>query len=239
MSKSVVPSAASTQVWVFEEHPGYRRAMESAGTVAAPLLAGFSFALLFLLMPTLEADGGEVAKGVDASGSKAFSAVPELAAILLLGAGLLFIASVQAAISSRYHGHAPSDLEEVYPDEIVEVDPANPDAPPHSAAARPGWEVEGWPALRTDRKWYPGWLRKYFYEELVMARRWAAATRHLYHLGILALLLGLVAAVIPPAEAGGFGRWTLVAVAVIGAVCELGWIASTSAAVRGWRTRIR
>jgi hypothetical protein len=46
-----VPEDAARKVWVFDEHPGYRRAIESAGTVAAPLLAGFSFTLLCCSSP--------------------------------------------------------------------------------------------------------------------------------------------------------------------------------------------
>jgi hypothetical protein len=61
---------------VFEEHPGYRRAMEVAGTVAAPLLAGFSFALLALLVPAMSEKSTTLTVGENTrvvSTSEAFS----------------------------------------------------------------------------------------------------------------------------------------------------------------------
>jgi hypothetical protein len=223
------PEGADNQVWVFEEHPGYRRAMESAGTVAAPLLAGFSFTLLVLLVPTLGEETTTVHVGStyrDVATSELFSALPEVAALLLLLAGLLLIASVQAAITARYFGHAPSDLEEWYPEFFP--DASSGADPPAHAAALEGWNVEGWPALRTDTKWYAGWLRRYFYEEVTRANRWAGATRLLYHAGILALLLGLTALVTPPAGGGEFWRWMLFGLALAGALAEGAWIASRS-----------
>lgn len=81
------------------------------------------------------------------------------------------------------------------------------------------------------RSGIPGWVRQYFYEEGLKANRWAAATRSLYHFGVLALLLGLSALVSPPADAGGFWRWVLFGVALTGALAEAGWIAAQSRAL--------
>jgi hypothetical protein len=225
---------------VFEEHPGYRRAIETAGTVAAPLLAGFSLTLLVLIVPTFAEKSTTVRSGTSrmTSTSDAFSALPEVGAVLLLLAGLLLIASVQAAITARYHGHAPADLEQWYPEYFPEAAQGAVD-PPAAVAALSGWDVEGWPAVRTDTKWYAGWLRQYFYEEGWRANRWAGASRHLYHAGVLALLLGLSALVTPPAGAGGFWRWTLFAVAALGAALELAWIVGNSQVWGGVRRRAR
>ena len=79
------------EVWPFPEHLGFRRAIDSAGAVAAPLLAGFSLTLLILILPSLpRAPGGAPAAAADA---ESFSAAPEIAAILFLVAGLLLIGS--------------------------------------------------------------------------------------------------------------------------------------------------
>jgi hypothetical protein len=232
---------AATQVWIFDDHPGYRRAMESSGTVAAPLLAGFSFTLLVLLLPTLGTSGSAVQIGGTrgASTSEPFSAMPDVAAVLILIAGLLLIACVQAAITARYFGHAPADLEGLFPEYFPEATRDSTE-PPEEATALPGWEEDGWPALRAGTKWHAGWIRRYFYEEVWQASRWAVATRTLYHFGILALVLGLTALVTPPAGAGGFWRWTLFGVATLGALGEAGWILANSriwAAFRGWICR--
>lgn len=223
------PPGAENQVWVFKEHPGYRRAMESAGTVAAPLLAGFSFALLGLLVPTFGATTTTVTSG-DArltTTTHPFSALPEVAAVLFLLAGLLLIASVQAAISARYHGHSPTDLETWYPEYFPDAELGS-DEPPEAAKALDGWDRQGWPALRAGHRWYAGWIRQYFYEETWRASRWAGATRLLYHLGIFALLSGLTALVAPPGDSAEFWRWVLLGAAVIGALAELVWIAFES-----------
>ena len=147
---------------------------------------------------------------------------------------------MQAAITTRYHGHTPADLEQCYPEYFPDVDRASPDTVPE-AAEQDGWEEENWPALRTGTKWYPGWIRRYFYEEGLKANKWAGATRWLYHLGVLALLLGLSALVAPPADAAGW-RWALFSIALGGALAEAGWIAVQSsawAAVRSWTRAAR
>ena len=206
------------QVWVGKGNLGYRRSIESAGTVAAPLLAGFSFTLLVLLLPTL----GQKNTTVEASGnvrviteSQAFSAIPEVAAILLLLAGLLLVGSVQAAISMRFHAHTPGDYEEWYPQFFREDD---------AGEKPPGWSCEGADPMAVGTKWYGGWPRKRLFDQVVLANRWAAWARGLYHAGIMALLLGLMFLVIPPETDGNIGRWVLFAVAAAGAVAEATWI---------------
>src|SRR5205814_1813707 len=88
--------------------------------------------------------------------------------------------------------------------------------------------VEGWPALRTETKWFAGWVRKYFWEEVASANKWAAATRTLYSAGIFLFLSGLAAVAVPPASEQGFWRWVIFGIAAVGAAGELIWIALNS-----------
>jgi hypothetical protein len=158
--------------------------------------------------------------------SDPLSAVPELAAILLLLAGLLRVTSVRAAINLRYYGHTPASLAETYPQSLPEAT-ADGD-PPAEAVKRSNWMVDGWPALKAGNRWYAGWVRKYFYEQTIEANKWAGRARNAYHAGILALLGGLTALVAPPADEGSEWRWTLFAVAALGTLGELAWILSES-----------
>jgi hypothetical protein len=79
---------------------GYPASVESAGSVAAPLLAGFSFALIGLIVP-----GG---KGIRWPGA---------ALALFVAAGLLFIAAVQCGFWARQWTVTPSELNDWRPDE--------------------------------------------------------------------------------------------------------------------------
>jgi hypothetical protein len=216
--------ARSHEVWPFRGALGFRRSIESAGTVAAPLLAGFSFTLLVLVLPTL--GEGETSVRIDqdvalVSDSESFSALPEFAAILFLAAGLLLVGSVQAAIAMRYHGHAPSDFEEWYPEYFREAEHAR-DAPDPTGLA--GWEGEEANPVQVDRRWYGGWPREYLYYELLTANWWARWSRRLYHGGILALLLGLTFLVVPAEGQWGLGRSALLVVAAVGVIAEAAWI---------------
>jgi hypothetical protein len=89
--------------WVAPWPVGYPAAMESAGSVAAPLLAGFSFALVGLIVPE--------GKGIR---------WPGVALAFLVAAGLLFIAAVQCGFWARQWTVAPSELEEWWPDDPEE-----------------------------------------------------------------------------------------------------------------------
>jgi hypothetical protein len=212
------------QVWQLPDHPGYRRSMESAGTVAAPLLAGFSFTLLVLLLPTLGDKTTTVRVGAQArvaTGSQDFSRAPELAAILLLLAGLLLVAAVQAAVTMRYHSHTPGELAELYPEYFPLGD--DPDV-----EGLPGWWTEHAAPARVGNRWYGGWAREYLYDELVRADRWAGWARRAYHAGIVALLAGLAMLVLPPDGVGDPARWVLFGIAIAGVVGEAIWIAALS-----------
>lgn len=219
------------EVWTPLDH-GYRRALDSAGSVAAPLLAGFSFTLLVLFLPSL----GERATTVTGRGrigvaqqTEPFSAHPEPAAVLLLSAGLLLVASVQATINMRKHSHTPGELQQWYPESFREVQARH--AEPSEAQAS-FWEFEGWAARSVDSRWYGAWVRHHLYVELQKANRWANWMRGLYHFGILCLLGGITALVTPPSGQADGWRTVLLGVALLGTVSEFVWIVSTSKSVR-------
>lgn len=71
---------------------GYAAAVETMGAIAAPLLAGFSFALLGLVL--------QVEKDLR---------WPDLSMALLAGSGLLFILSLQATFAARRY-YVPPDV---------------------------------------------------------------------------------------------------------------------------------
>lgn len=209
-------------------------AIETAGAAAAPLLAGFAFTLFVLVVPML---GERRTLATTAEGTRlvtesdAFSAAPELAAGLLLLAGLLLIFSVQAAIYLRYHNLRPSEIAEWYP----EYFPESTEGSPGEAERLGEWSTADWPAMRVGDRWYGGWPRRFLHEEVRRAGRYAGWMRWLYHLGILSLLVGLTALVWPPADSESLGRWALVVVGAIGALVEVGWIVIP--AVRSWMPR--
>jgi hypothetical protein len=219
---------APTEVWHFEDHPGFRRAIDQAGAIAAPLLAGFSFTLFALVVSSL----GSHATSIELSGHRTlisqgdgFSAVPELAAGLFFLAGLLLIFSVQAAILLRYHNHSPSELAEWYPEYFPEADG---EEAPASARALAGWEEPGWPAARVGSRWYGGFPRRYLAEEIRRADRAASWMRRLYHAGILALLVGLTALVWPASGEGDPARSALVVLGALGVLVEFVWVAGAT-----------
>ncbi|WP_062442490.1 hypothetical protein [Herbidospora daliensis] len=84
--------------------------------------------------------------------------------------------------------------------------------------------------------WYPGeltdgaptpWLRNVQESHLRQALRWANAARLSFHLGIVALLGGVVFACVPPGTITP-ARWAVLAVAVLGLVAELFWLVRTA-----------
>lgn len=211
------------QVWLGKGNLGYRRSIDSAGTVAAPLLAGFSLTLLVLLLPDLGTTSTTVhvgAIGRVKTESHGFSAIPDVAAMFLLVAGLLLIGSVQAAISMRLYSHTPADYEEWYPEYFREGEAGT--NPPADLA---GWNFEGVAPATVGSRWYGAWPRVRLHGQVVRANRWAAFARWLYHGGIMALLLGLGALVLPPGTEETTGRWVLFGLAVAGGLAEAVWIA--------------
>jgi hypothetical protein len=85
--------------WDVPDDFGAAGAIQSVGTVAAPLLAGFSFTLLTLVVQ-----------------SPNNFAEPDLTLLLLVGAGLAMIFTVQFGAWARLHEARPSDYREWWPD---------------------------------------------------------------------------------------------------------------------------
>lgn len=215
-------SAADKGVWPLEGGFGYRRAIAGAGTVAAPLLAGFSFTLFVLLLPTLS-PGRTVASSKGGlrlvSESHGFSAAPEVAAGLVLIAGLLFIFSVQAAVFLHQHSREPADLLQWFPEYFPSGDLSAAEL-----AQLTKWNQGVWQAQSVGQQWFAGKPRKHLYEQARIANKWAGRMRALYQGGILLLLVGLTVLVWPPPADASMGRWLLVCIGAIGVVVELGWI---------------
>lgn len=215
-----------TWLWAFGgTEPGYRPMIEVAGTTAAPLLAGFSFTLFVLVLPTIDAhrSAARVASSVFFTGSDPFSRYPTQAALLLLLAGLLLIASVQAALAVKRHGLTPSQLAEWFPEHVRSEPPASAEE-----RERLKWDLPGLPAMHVSERWYAGLVRRYQRQETTKALWWARVTRYAYHLGILALLAGLAVLVVPPAGTDGGWRWALFGVATAGVIGEALWIVLVS-----------
>jgi len=226
------PGAEVPEVWRFDDHPGYRKSIESAGTVAAPLLGGFAFTLFALVVPTLNdhRDLTPSTKGSEVwTESAAFSGIPEVAAGFLLLAGLALVFSVQAAIELRYHNHRPSEIMEIYP----EYFPVDGSGTPLASTQLAEWATDEWPAVKVGDQWYGRWPRRYLYEEWKRAGKSASRMRWLYHLGIISLLIGLTAFVWPPAHSATASRWILVGVGATGVLIEALWIAIPT--IRSWR----
>jgi hypothetical protein len=228
---AAVPPQAKQEVWPFEGEPGFRRSIQHASSVAATLLAGFAFTFFVLVFRSLGSTKTVVEAGPQTrviTQSQALSAIPEVGAALFLIAGLLFLAAVQAGVTIGYHDIKPGELAEIYPEYVH----TGPEEPGSQLAEKLGESDEGWPPMYGDGKWYAGWMRRYFFESNETARKWALATRHVYHAALVFLLLGLTVLAIPPHWSGPPARWVLVALAAFGTCAEIAWIRSVRVARR-------
>jgi hypothetical protein len=223
MSESDIPLSQEKRIWIFARHPGVPKAMETGGTVAAPLLAGFAFTLLVLVLPTLKGNQTAVRIGgraILSTESHAFSRYPELAVALLLLAGLLMITCVQTAVNGLYHARSPSELEDLYPRHFRHDSGFDPTGEP----ANSGWNATALPSLQVGSKWYSGWVREYFHDEWAKAEKLYSRTRLLYNLGVLSLLSGIAVLVVPPVSDASTARWAILCIAVSGVLAEVVWI---------------
>jgi hypothetical protein len=82
-----------TEEWPAPFPYGYKAASESVGSVAAPLLAGFSFALVGLVIPSPD-----------------HLRWPNLALVPLVAGGAAFIAAVQCSFWARQYAISPDDI---------------------------------------------------------------------------------------------------------------------------------
>jgi hypothetical protein len=89
-------------VWGAPVLPGYFESIQSAGTIAAPLLATVSFTLVALVLQA----------------ATPFTRWPDLALVFFVGAGLAQVFAVQSVIWIRLHMTTPDELRQWYPDDF-------------------------------------------------------------------------------------------------------------------------
>jgi len=82
---------------------GYYAALQSAGGIAAPLLAGFSFTMTSVLLTNPDVCRWQ-----------------NVTLALFVSAGILLIFAVQTSLWLQSHAVKPSDYKEWYPDKVVE-----------------------------------------------------------------------------------------------------------------------
>jgi hypothetical protein len=92
--------------WLVEKPEGYFDAIQATGTMVAPILAGFAFAILALVLVPPGKDEADPLRWRD----------PVLA--LLVAAALLLIISTQAAIRARTTMVKPDELMTWYPSSV-------------------------------------------------------------------------------------------------------------------------
>jgi hypothetical protein len=90
-------------VWARPNPVGYLESIQSAGSVAAPLLAGASFTLVALVLQS----------------TTPFGRWQDLALFLLVAAGLAQIFAVQSVIWTRRYMASPDELKQWYPDDFT------------------------------------------------------------------------------------------------------------------------
>jgi hypothetical protein len=91
-------------VWAFPLPLGYLDSIQSAGSVAAPLLAGASFTLVALVLQS----------------AIPFGRWQDLALLLLVAAGLAQVFAVQSVIWTRRYMVTPDELRQWFPDDFTE-----------------------------------------------------------------------------------------------------------------------
>jgi hypothetical protein len=164
--------------WDVPRRYGYAAAVEGMGAVAAPLLAGFSIALVALV--------------IQGSSDLRYA---NLALLVFVAAALAFIACVQFTFHARSFVVTPPELEMWWSDSV-----------------------------EPDRREQLRWEQRLYFRNHEM---WARRAGHMYNVGLLALLLGLVATVLPvgPISDAPVGRLLVVALAALGFSAEFAWVA--------------
>lgn len=91
--KASKPVDSDSRLWSALDYPyGYSEASEQVGTIAAPLLAGFAFALIGLTLDKRDALG-----------------LPDQALLLLVSAGIALITAVQLNFHARKYHFSPGE----------------------------------------------------------------------------------------------------------------------------------
>lgn len=181
-------SQAQEPRWSVPSPYGYTGAVEGMGSVASPLLAGFSITLAVLVI-------------TNATAFRWVSAT----LFLLVAATLALIATVQFTFRARQYVVTPSEIEEWWPDH-----------------QEPGRRE----LLRREQRWH---RREY--------ESWSSRARYAYDLGLLLLLLGIAALLVPASglHYASNGRLAAIALALAGLAAEAAWIVRTTI----WRPAIR
>lgn len=99
MSGTDKPAEFPKPVWTIPGTPGYPAAIENVGGVSAPLLAGFSAALVGLLLD---------------SGTTVDLRWPEQAMLLFVLAVICFIGAIQTTIHARTNAVTPDEMKSWY-----------------------------------------------------------------------------------------------------------------------------
>jgi hypothetical protein len=185
---------------------GISEAIGAAGTVVAPLLAGFSVTLIVLtlgLAPSPEAP----ASADRATGSAAGEPVllPDIALAILVAATVALLAAVQCAFWARQYQASPDEIEQWRGGLDDLSDPKR---------------MSAWEEARREQFGYD-----------TLQKRWIGRFRWTYHCGILLVLAALIVLLIPGGHIA-VGRWVAIAIAAAGVVAEVIWIAATELGVR-------
>lgn len=179
------PAPLSATPWKYPEPLGYFGSIQAAGGLAAPLLAGFSFTVLAVILPAT-------------TGAQQFNRWPNLTLSLLLSAGMILVAAVEASVWARRYG--------VTPDEIL--------------AWWPVWEA----AASADPATLPKALKNMQAQHFEDHAKWARRTAALYEIGIILLFAGIATSLVPPGPVVR-GRGIAIAIAFSGLAANVIWIA--------------
>jgi len=177
------PADKPTPTWTVPSPYGYPRALESAGSVAAPLLAGFAVAVIAQI-----AAQPDKIRWVDAA-----LAVLSLATVLLVFA-------VQIAFNARQWVVEPGELESWWPD--------------HD-------DPDRWGQLRADQARYATTFK-------IAADRF----RRVFNAGLLLLMIGLAAALVPKNDLTA-ARAVGIIIFAFAALIELWWLVQNWASTLG------
>jgi hypothetical protein len=193
---------------------GIAEAIGAAGTVVAPLLAGFSVTLIVLILGVIASDKGANATSLTSHGAVTVPPAtilhPDLALVLLIAAAGALLAAVQCAFWARQYQATPSEIEQWWGalDDLEDV------------YIRSNWEQA--------RKEQLGYTK--------LQLLWIQRFRVAYHAGILLILSALTIVLIPGGEIG-VERWCAIAAGILATTAEATWIAATALAARGTKPK--
>jgi hypothetical protein len=186
--------------WKRPVPPGISEAVGAAGTVAAPLLAGFSVTLIVLTLELITTPLS-ARQGVGLASTSDPIRWPNLALSLLVAATISLLMAVQCAFWARQYQSLPDEIEQW-----------------RGGRLEGGNEIEegAWAEARREQFGY-----------FALQKIWIKRFRWAYHCGILLVLVAMVALLTPSGHISA-GRWVVIAIACSGALAELAWITATA-----------